>query len=103
MSEHVRKVRFVDKVVYRMAPLLSASELLETDPLEMQSKPFRRVSTKDLIDIIAKALGKDGLGIAHQKRGKKTNLISDSFIALLNLLGGKQFGLLMRCTKCILA
>ena len=34
MSEHVRKARFVDKVVYRMAPLLSASELLETDPLD---------------------------------------------------------------------
>ncbi len=91
MSEHVRKAKFVDKVVYRMAPLLSASELLETDPLEMQAKPFRRVSTRDLIDIIAKALGKDGLGIAHQKRGKKTNLIRDSFIALLNLLGGNSF------------
>jgi len=53
----------------------------------MQSKPFRRVSTYDLIDIIAKALRH--LGIAHQKRGKKTNLIRDSFIALLTLLGGK--------------
>jgi len=87
MSEHVHKAKFVDKVVYRMAPLLSTSELLETDPLEMQSKPFRRVSTYDLIDIIAKALRH--LGIAHQKRGKKTNLIRDSFIALLTLLGGK--------------
>ena len=27
---------------------------------------------------------------AHQKRGKKTNLIRDSFIALLTLLGGEQ-------------
>ncbi|DBB03022.1 TPA: hypothetical protein ACH3X1_013441 [Trebouxia sp. C0004] len=53
-----RTGQVVDKVMYRMAPLLSASKLLETDPLDMQSKPFRRVSTKDLIDIIAKALGK---------------------------------------------
>ena len=89
MSEHVRKAKLVDEVMYRMALLLSASELLETDPLEMQSKPFSRVSTNDLIDIIVKALRR--LGIAHQKRGKKTNLIRDSFIALLTLLGGKRF------------
>lgn len=88
MTEHVRKARFVDKVKYRMAPLLSASVLLETDPLEKQAKPFRRVTTEDMIDIIARGL-KD-LGIAHQKRGKKTNLIRDSFIALLTLLGGEQ-------------
>ena len=88
MTEHVRKGRFVDKVKYRMAPLLSASVLLETDPLEKQAKPFRRVTTEDMIDIIARGL-KD-LGIAHQKRGKKTNLIRDSFIALLTLLGGEQ-------------
>ena len=80
--------QIVDKVKYRMAPLLSASVLLETDPLEKQAKPFKRVTTEDMIDIIARGL-KD-LGIAHQKRGKKTNLIRDSFIALLTLLGGEQ-------------
>ena len=88
MTEHMRKARFAEKVKYRMAPLLSASVLLETDPLEMQAQPFRRVTTEDMIDIIAKALRH--LGIAHQKRGKKTNLIRDSFIAVLNLLGGEQ-------------
>ena len=88
MSEHVRKAKIVNKVKYRMAPLLSASVLLETDPLEKQAKPFRRVTTEDMIDIIAKGL--QHLGIAHQKRGKKTNLIRDSFIALLTLLGGEQ-------------
>ncbi|KAL3135429.1 hypothetical protein ABBQ32_007611 [Trebouxia sp. C0010 RCD-2024] len=88
MTEHVRKAKFVDKVKYRMAPLLSASVLLETDPREKQAGPFRRVTTEDMIDIIAKGLRY--LGIAHQKRGKKTNLIRDSFIALLTLLGGEQ-------------
>lgn len=32
-----------------------ASVLLETDPLEKQAKPFRTVTTEDMIDIIAKA------------------------------------------------
>ena len=63
---------------------------VQTDPLEKQAKPLKRVTTEDMIDHDIIARGLKDLGIAHPKRGKKTNLIRDSFIALLTLLGGEQ-------------
>ena len=56
MSEHVHEAKIVDKVKYRMAPLLPAClQLLETDPIEVQTSPFKRDTTNDLIHAIAKA------------------------------------------------
>ncbi len=90
VSEHVCKARMVDKIKYRMVPLLSASEVLETDPLEKKTKPFKRVDTNHMISIITRALCDDALGIEHEKRGKKTGLIRQSFMEWLKMMGGER-------------
>ena len=81
------KLRLVDKVLYRMVPLLSASELLETHVEDKQMQPFRRVDTEFVGKLIGKGLRAQG--IEEQKKGKKTNLIRDSYIDMLNLKGGE--------------
>ncbi len=91
----VSKVKSVEKVKWRMAPLLSRPELLQTDKVELQCDPFVRVYTKDLTDLIAKAL--KNMKIAQQKKGKKCLLIRQSSIAVLNMWGGEY-----KCT-CVLA
>ena len=69
-----------------MVPLLSGTPLLQTDEIESQHTPYRRVSTEMMIRIITKAL--DALRIAHSKQGKKTTLLRNAAIGLLTLCGG---------------
>ena len=76
------------KVKWRMAPLLSGQQLLQTDPAEAKYDPFVRVHTDDMIDLIGKGL--TGIKFGNSKHGKKTTLIRDTGTALLKYLGGES-------------
>lgn len=84
----LNQAKTVEKVKWRMAPLLSGDELLHTDAKEAAYDPFSRAVTNDIIDLISAAL--NSIGIGNEKKGKKTTLIRDTAIALAKYLGGEH-------------
>ena len=77
----------MEKVKWRMAPVLSGDSLLQTNAKEAAYDPFRRVKTEDIIDLLSTAL--EHIKIGNKKKGKKTTLIRDTAIALVRDLGGE--------------
>lgn len=86
----------MEKVKWRMAPLLSGDQLLQADPIEAATDPFGQAVTQEIIDLISAAL--NSVGIGSNKKGKKTTLIRDTAIALLKFLGGKT-SLTLNCSS----
>lgn len=61
----MNKAIWVDKIKYNMVPLLSATELAETDATEKLMVPYKRVKTNQMGLLLGKGL--EDIGIAPEK------------------------------------
>ena len=80
------KAEPVDKIKWRMAPLLSGGQLLQTDSKEAATDPFVRSCTEEVIALLSAALA----SIPDlAPKDAKTTLLRNTAIALLKWLRGK--------------